>query len=379
MDDLITKVVRNAKDIAPEAWNAVFPDGMESHNYFKLIDESGFEGFLFYYIMICKEDDVVGIAPCFILNYPLDTTMGGLPKEIMAGIRKLLPALFTLKGLFCGSPIGEGKIGIVGHYRREAMDALLRGMEDLAKKENAPVLIFKDFFAEYKNVLDPAVGEGFFKVNSYPSVRIGIDFNSFDEYLKTLSAASRYDLRRKFKQTDKLAALDLDIADNADGIIDEIYGLYLQTYSKSKIKWGEIPKKFFAGISRHMKEKVRYFLWRINGKLVAFNLCLSYDDSLVSMYIGLDYSVAYKYYLYFTTFRDQINWCIQNNIKTFHSGEFAYEAKRRLGFSLVPKYYYVKHVNRLVNPFFKVLCFALKPGNFDKALKESASKQAYSA
>lgn len=364
MDDLIVKVVRNATDITPEAWSMVFPNDPKSHNYFKLIDESGFEGFSFYYVMIFKENDVVGIAPCFIIQYPLDTTMEGLPKEIITNIRKFLPALFTLKVLFCGSPISEGKIGIIGQYKHEITNAILSGMGNLAKKENTSVLGFKDFFAEYKSVLDHVIGEGFCKVNGYPSVRIGIDFNSFDEYLKTLSSASRYDLRRKFKQSDNFEAPDLDITDNVDGIIDEIYGLYLQTYSKSKIKWGEIPKKFFADICRHMKENIKYFLWRINGKLIAFNLCLSYSDSLTSIYIGLDYSIAYKYHLYFTTFRDQINWCIQNNIKTFHSGEFAYEAKRRLGFSFVPKHYYVKHTNRFVNPFFKILCFALKPVNF---------------
>ncbi|MCX5667644.1 MAG: hypothetical protein NTY34_04970, partial [Candidatus Omnitrophica bacterium] len=75
MDDLIVKVVRNAKDIAPEAWSIVFPNDPKSHNYFKLIDESGFEGFSFYYIIVCKENDVVGIAPCFIIHYRLDTTL----------------------------------------------------------------------------------------------------------------------------------------------------------------------------------------------------------------------------------------------------------------------------------------------------------------
>jgi len=365
MDDLTVKVVRNATDITSEAWGMVFPDDPKSHNYFKLIDESGFEGFSFYYVIICRENKVVGIAPCFIIRYPLDTTMEGLLKKIIANIRKFLPSIFTLKVLFCGSPIGEGKIGIIGQYKHEITNAILSGMGNLAKKENTSVLGFKDFFAEYKNVLDHVVGEGFYKVNSYPSVKIDIDFNFFDEYLKTLSSASRYDLRRKLKQADNFEAPDLDITDNVDGIIDEVYGLYLQTYSKSKIKWGEIPKKFFADICCHMKENVKYFLWRINGKLVAFNLCLSYGDSLTSMYIGLDYSIAYKYHLYFTAFRDQINWCIRNNIKTFHSGEFAYEAKRRLGFSFVPKHYYVKHTNRFVNPFFKILCFALKPENFN--------------
>jgi len=369
MNDLTTKIVRKAADISPEAWNALFPNAPKIFDLYRLIDESNFEGFSFYYVAVYKKNDIAGIAPCFALDYHLDTTVDGPLKEITVRIKKVLPKLFTLKCIFCGSPINEGKIGIVDQYQHETMSAILHGMGNIAKEENASVLIFKDYFSEYKNTLDPIIGEGFCKVCSYPSVKMSIDFKSFDEYLKTLSPASRDGLRRKLKKTDKLVKIDLIVTDNADDTIDEVYALYLQTYAKSRIKWGEIPKKFFADISGSMKENVKYFQWRINGKLVAFNLCLSLGDILISTYIGLDYSVAYEYNLYFATFRDEINWCIQNNIKAFHSGEFAYEAKKRLGFSFVPKHYYVKHRSRLINPFFKILCYMLQPKNFDKILR----------
>ena len=41
-----------------------------------------------------------------------------------------------------------------------------------------------------------------------------------------------------------------------------------------------------------MPDKVRFFLWRLNRRIVAFTLCMLEEASLYAEYIGLDYSVA---------------------------------------------------------------------------------------
>ena len=139
-----------------------------------------------------------------------------------------------------------------------------------------------------------------------------------------------------------------------------------------------LPMAFFKNISKNMPEETKYFLWHMDGKLVAFLLCLVSKDRLIDYYVGLDYSIAHKYHLYFVKFRDIMNWCIKNKIKTYEMGITGYEPKRRLGFEFVPLYIYAKLRNRWMRPAFKIACQLLKFENFDpalKAAKESSRKQ----
>jgi predicted N-acyltransferase len=120
-----------------------------------------------------------------------------------------------------------------------------------------------------------------------------------------------------------------------------------------------------------MPGRAKFFLYRIDGVLGAFLFCLISKEMFIDYYVGLNYSVAHKYHLYFIKFRDVLNWCIKHGIKTYEMGMTSYEPKRRLGFSLVPLYLYVKLRNRALRPVFNFICQFLKFENFDPELRKS--------
>ena len=372
--DLTVKVVKKIGDISPGEWNAAFPDILEGYHFFKTIDESDFEGYSFYYIMVYKKGSPVGAAPCFVMDYPLDTTIEGPLKKFLAKVKEFFPNILRLRALICGSVVSEGRIGIAAGHKGPVIRKIASAMETLARKERASLVAFKDFSGQYTGALDILIKEGFYKINSYPAVEMDINFKSFDEYLDTLSSATRKDLRRKFKKANGHAKIDLEVRDEIGGALDDAYFLYLQTLYKSEVRFERVPKDFFVNISKNMKNRVKYFLWRIDGRLAAFNLCLASGGILIDEYLGLDYLLTHKYPLYFITFRDVIGWCVENGVKRYESGALTYEPKKRLDLRFIPHYIYAKHRNKFVNPFFKLLCAFLKPENFDAALKEMKKK-----
>jgi predicted N-acyltransferase len=135
-----------------------------------------------------------------------------------------------------------------------------------------------------------------------------------------------------------------------------------------------LPMSFFRNVPKHMPDRTKYFLWRLDGKLVAFLFCLVSDELLIDYYVGLDYGIAHKYHLYFLKFRDVLNWCIKHKIKRYEMGITGYEPKRRLGFEFIPLYLYVKLRNRALRPIFNTVCQFLKFENFDQSLKEARKK-----
>lgn len=372
---LKTVVVRKISELPPNHWDKVFSNVLESYNFFKVLDESNLEQFSFYYIMVYDHKMPVGAAACFLMNYSLDTSISGPLRRITNSIRKLIPNIFSLKVVVCGMPIGQGRIGIIGHTD-VVIKAILRRMEQIARKNRAAIIAFKDFDQTYTALLDPLQKFGFSKFDGLPSTELKVWFKDFEEYLKTLSSANRYDLRRKFRKVDGRVAISLEtVVDLKDDTLQDVYRLYLGMVNKHDMGFELLPIEFFKSISKNMPEHTKFFLWRIEDKLVAFLLCFVSDDLFMDYYLGLDYSVAYKYHLYFIKFRDTLNWCIKHGIKKYDMGFTGYEPKRRLGFELVPLYLYVKLRNRMLRPVFNLVCQFLKFENFDPDLKEAEKRK----
>ena len=368
---LKTKVVTSIDQIPADHWNKAFPNILESYDFFRTLDESSLGQFSFYYIMVYDRKTPVGATACFLLDYSLDTSINGPLRRISNSIKKIMPNIFNIKALACGMPIGQGRIGAIGDPDR-IVKVILRRIEQIAKKKKAPIIAFKDFDQTYTKMLDPLQKEGFYKLDSLPTTEMNIWFKDFEEYLKTLSAASRYDLRRKFKKADGHVAIKMETVDALeDGVLRDVYKLYLDIVEKHEMGFELLPIGFFKNISKNMPKNTKFFLWRIDGKLVAFLLCLVSEEMLIDYYVGLDYSIAHKYHLYFVKFRDILNWCIKHKIKKYEMGITGYEPKRRLGFDFVPLYIYAKLRNRMLRPVFNLMCQFLKFENFDPSLKKA--------
>jgi predicted N-acyltransferase len=363
------KVAKSIAAINRNDWDSVFPSIPESYNFFKTIDETMLHQFKPYYISIFKEERIIAVAPCFIMDYPLETTVEGRLKRVLARIRNIAPKLLQWRVLICGCTAAEGRIGIKDIIDQRIPQILIKKMYSIARKEKARLIAFKDFSQEYSEFFAPLIKSGFHKMQSYPSVELNIRFRSFEDYLASLSRITRKGLYRKFREVEEQVKIEMEVRPDLAEFLDKAYELYLNTLNKSKVQFERLSKEFFRRISINMPEEVKYFLWRINGELVAFDLCLVKGDVLVDEYIGLDYAVAYKYHLYYVTFRDILIWCIDHGIRRYESGALNYDPKKRLDFKFLPQYIYVKHKSFFMNLLIGLLCLIIKPENFDPVLK----------
>ncbi|MCK9604549.1 MAG: GNAT family N-acetyltransferase, partial [Candidatus Omnitrophica bacterium] len=184
-------------------------------------------------------------------------------------------------------------------------------------------------------------------------------------YLKTLNQSSRDNLKRNLKKADKVK-IELTVKNALEEEeLSQAYGLYLETYNKQEMGFEKLPIDFFRNVARNMPEEARFFLWRMEGKPVAFAFCLVSGDYFIDYYLGFDYSVAYRYFLYFVRFRGLLEWCIEHGIKRYEMGATTYEPKRRLDFNFIRLYFYVKLRNKLFNKFSSLIIHFMKPENFD--------------
>src|SRR5215813_15420867 len=105
--------------------------------------------------------------------------------------------------------------------------------------------------------------------------RLSINYSSFDEYAKrALNSGTRRKLRKKFQATEKAPAIQMSVVDDVTSVIAQIYPLYLQVYRRSKLHFEKLTEQYFCELGRRMADKVRFFVWRQEGKIVGFAACM---------------------------------------------------------------------------------------------------------
>ncbi len=373
---LTSKVFKRIEEIPEAAWRGVFPSVLENYTYFKALDESGFEQFSFRYILVYEAGEVVGATSCFFMKYPLDTTVQGWLRTLMLSVKKIFPNAFTLHALICGLPMDQGRVGIKSDRPQEVLQEIVECMERLAKENRVGILAFKDFNSSYQDSLGHLEAQGFSRFQNLPSTAMHLPFDNFDGYFKTLSKSSREGLRRKLKKIDSLPKLDLEITHRmSPEVLDQAYALFLQTVDQSEVQFEMVPKAFFDRVGENMPKETLFFLWRLEGKLLAFAYCMASKDYFIDLYLGFDYSVAHDKHLYFVRFRDLMNWCFEHKMRAYEMGPTSYEAKRRLGFEMIPIFVYAKHLNPLFNPIIRLLCRFLKPENYHEVFDDMGEEE----
>ncbi|MEI8362481.1 MAG: GNAT family N-acetyltransferase [Betaproteobacteria bacterium] len=351
-------------------WQRLLPDSLEGYRYHLAFELGCVEGFKTGYISVSKAGAVVCIAPIFITNYALDTTVQGRMKAITRRVSQWLPSLMTVRLLCVGSPVTDS--AQIGFFKDQPLDAemirqLSEKLNEVADREGASVIAFKDVLAAETNQLQPLLeAQGYSCLDNMPVAKNSINFKDLDDYISTLSASTRKDLRRKLKKFDQLR---IEEHDGLPPHLEQIYQLYLNCYEKSELKFERLTLAFFESLAGLMPMQCRFVLYYFEDKLIGFNCLLHGNGVLMDKYIGMDYLHSTQVNLYSLSWLYKIKMCIRDGFHTLQSGQAAYESKLSFGATLEQTHILFKHRNKLINPILKLAAHALAYGNFDPALK----------
>jgi hypothetical protein len=354
------------------AWERAFQNKCKDYRYYEIVEETLQCGFEHYYLLI--EDgsgNAHAIQPMFFVRQNLVEGVPGKVRSIVDGIRKIFPRLLTMRVLMVGCAAGTGDLD-ASEEKGEGWvaNALRASLRTYASQRKASLIVLKDFPANYRSTLDTLRLNGYARIASMPMTRLALHYEDWDEYFRTLSKATRKDLRRKFRKPARAPKIEMEVVADITPWIEEIYPLYLAVHERSPLKFETLTKDYFRAVARRMPERTRFFIWWQTGKIVAFSFCLICGEAIYDECIGLDYSVALDLHLYFYTLRDIISWALQQRLKYYYSNPLNYEPKLHLDCELVPLDLYVRHTNPLLNPIFRRLIKYLGPTRHDPVLRQ---------
>ena len=353
------------------AWKRAFQNKCKDHRYYEIVEDTLECGFEHQYLLFDdRSGNARAIQPVFFVRQNLVEGVPGRIRSFVDAIRRAFPRFLTMRVLMVGCGAGTGDLGTCEQKDEPWMaNAFQETLRKYARRNRASLVVFKDFPANYRSALETLLSNGYARVPSMPMTRLSLHYKNWDEYFRTLSKATRKDLRRKFRKAERAPKMDMEVVNDVTPFVDEIHPLYLAVHERSPLKFETLTKDYFQAIAQRMPEHARFFIWRQTGKIVAFSFCLVCGEVIYDECIGLDYSVALDLHLYFYTLRDIISWALQQGLKYYYSNPLNYEPKLHLDCELVPLDLYVMHTNPLLNPIFRRMIKYLGPTRHDPVLR----------
>jgi hypothetical protein len=361
-------VLHSAKDI-PEAMRSVaFATRSKDFRYYEMLEASLSDQFDFHYFILRDEaTDAWAVQPFFFVDQDL---LAGLPaaiRSIFDGVRKLWPRFLKLRMMTIGCAAGEGELD---HDQPWVPAALYDAIEGYRHAAKAFLILLKDYPSGYRTALANFTRGGYERVPSMPAAELALDFASFEEFMaKRLSKVFRKNLRRKLRASEDGPPVTMEALKDVTPIVDEILPLYLQTHERSEFKFEKLTREYFCLLGQRMPDRVQYFVWRREGRIIAFSLCMLHEDMIDDVNVGLDYSVALDLSLYFRTWRDVVEWAVHHGYKVYHTGPLDYDPKLHLRLHLAPLDLYSRHNSALMNPIYKLAIKYLEPTRHDKVIR----------
>jgi predicted N-acyltransferase len=378
----VVKIATRAELQGCQAWERAFQDKCKDHRYYEIVEQTLANNFEHYYLLL---EDLSGITravqPIFFVQQNLVEGIPGKLRSLVDLVRKKFPRFLTMRVLMAGCAAGAGELDAVSSEDEKwVARALQTSLKTFARRQNASLVVLKDFPAKYRTAFGNFSANGYARVPSMPMTRLSLHYRDFDDYLSKLSYATRKSLRRKFRKTERAPKIDMEAVSDITPYVDEIYPLYLQVHQRSRFKFETLTKNYFRSISQEMPDRARFFIWRQLGKtdhaeterrrIIAFSFCLVCGDAIYDECLGLDYNVALELHLYFFTLRDVIRWAVEHGLRYYCSGPLNYDPKLHLGHELMPLDLYVMHTRTLFNPIFHRAVKYLEPTRHDPILRK---------
>ena len=346
------RVVESLACVDRGQWNALRPATVEDYDYLCAVEAAGLPGFAWRYVLVEDAGRLLCAAPAFITAYGLETTLEGVGRRLIEGLRQFAPGALKLQLACLGSPCIEtlqARFATVVEIqaRAELLRLLLEGFEDTARAARCGLLGLKDVPASDAVMWAATAGpRGYRAIAGQPSACLDISFDSLDSYLAGLSPGTRRDMRRKLRA---FGEVQVEITTDIAPVLDQVFALYEAARGRAEMTFEALTPAYFQGVAEAMGGRGFYVLYRHRGDLLAFNLLLQDDGVLLDKFFCMEPSRGRPLNLYFLSWFTNVRLCLERGLRRYQSGQASYENKLRLGSGLIRTSNHFRHRNALVN------------------------------
>jgi predicted N-acyltransferase len=303
---------------------------------------------------IIRAQDGKPAACASLCLYPVDllSLASSTIRDRVAWMRKLVPSLTQLKILMCGLPFSAGQSHLAFAPRADRprtlgqLDLLLR---QLARREGARLIVFKEFGEEERLDMDGLLKRGYVRGDSPPMYELEKPFADFEEYSAALKAHYRTNIkraRRKFSTAGCRFVRLTSLRDIRRIYTPDVHRLYEAVVMKSETRLEVLSHHFFLELVRQLPGQLALTVTYREDHLIGFTWELVDGPVYHFLFMGVDYSQSAETDLYFNLVYNAMDHAFRSGARVIHVGQTADRFKSLLGCSGHRRYIYSRGAGR---------------------------------
>ena len=335
------------ENVPQEIWDSIAPQeyvGIETP-HLKAIERSGINDLEHYYLLVSNNDKPVGIAYFFIMDFDLSKLSSEISPETLSTLKSWNPNFMNFKMLECGLISGLGEaIAADNEILPSILPSVVSKMESIGKKAGAEFILIRDIPYHRYQLYKPLEEEGFIPVLGFPTAKMELKWNTFEDYLTSLKHSKRRKIRRIMHKLNS-QEITVELIQDFGEYSNRLEYLWNQVSQRAEeYEHEKLTASYFQEINQCLSDKNHIIAIRREGDIIAFCLCLVGDQEYFFDHVGIDYQYNSQYGLLFNLHFLSIQEAVKMGKKRIDLGITSYDFKLTIGAELQPLIYFVKHI-----------------------------------
>ncbi len=331
------RVLRTIRDIDPVAWDALCPDIVFSHAWFRALEDSRAVNVEPRHLVLEEHGRIVGVLPCMIQRgdpyYTLaDRLFGPLARLAAALGLRVLPALLAYSPLAHRTELFLAP----GTDRTTALRAIRDAMDAVCRDERLPVSGWL-FASESHEALRAA---GYHSVYLCPIASWRNAYRSFDQFLEHLRRISRRRYKMVRHELNQFAPSGIRLTEEPLNSLSDarLAAMHAAHYARYRAQQGQaLPPAFFAALKRDLGDCAVLHVARTQEQVVGYSIILKQADRWHMFLSGEAAVDSHRNKLHFhLNYYYPMRLAIDQSIRRLDYGTASYQTKLERGCQLEP-------------------------------------------
>ena len=340
-----TVVLTSIRDIDALRWDELAGPAavVRSHAYLDAVEQARINDCRYYYPVVCNaQDELVAHACVYTITTDFAQLLPARLQRWVAGLRRVWPRFMTARITECAAPLVAGHAVSMraGEDRALLLRELEHAINGIARSARSGLIVIRDFLGPERAQADELRRHGYGLRMNMPLARIRVRWKSYDDYLASMRARYRKDVKRRLQRAQAHGQTVKTLTE---------FGQYAETWAAQsrvvlaraqRFKRERLSAAYYANMDRKLGEHSLMLVACREDRMVAHGMVLTDTENTIATFFGRE--AGRPSAEWFSLMNAVIKLGIERQSHYIHLGLGSYDAKALVGADIEPLYLYCR-------------------------------------
>lgn len=348
----ITKIFRSISDIEQADWDSIVSPGnlLKTHAYLRAVEASDIEHARYYFpVILDRSGKLIAHACVYVIDTDLSQLLPRRLLQLTKLIRKVWKRFLIFKVTDCATPLSTGNsISTAKQFQKSQLIChITEAIETISRQERCRLIVIRDFLEDEYAEFNVLFSKGYKLVSNMPVARIHVRWKTYDEYLSSMRARYRTDIKRRLRRARSSGQRVRKLEQFAKySNLWALQALTVQEKTKG-FRREVLTPKYYESMDGFLGDKSMLVIAERADVAVAHGMLLQDNLTTTATYFGRNPGPAQ--HEWFHLVNEVIRLGIENRSTYINLGLGSYDAKMNVGARIEPLFVYSKSSIGVIN------------------------------